>query len=143
MIYFAGGSFNTEHLKKRYVYFHFVWSPQIELCISLYASVIHIFIKPQGSHKTFISFRPLPSHQQQTNVWQLLMARILATQERPLSPSPTDIGHGASPASDPLLAASKEDVRKMLDILNLEDGKAEMQKTRTDVLRTAFADILW
>ena len=70
------------------------------------------------------------------------MARILATQERPLSPSEYT-PHGASPASDPLLAASKEDVRKMLDILNLEDGKAEMQKTRTDVLRTAFADITW
>jgi hypothetical protein len=71
------------------------------------------------------------------------MARILATQEQPLQSSSNGNEHGASPASDPLLAISKEDVRKMLDILNLEDGKAEMQKTRTDVLRTAFADIGW
>ncbi|KAH7128540.1 fungal-specific transcription factor domain-containing protein [Dendryphion nanum] len=70
----------------------------------------------------------------------LLMARILGAQEHPLSPN---YEYGISPASDPLLLKSKEDVRKMLEILDLAGGAPEMQKTRTDVLRTAFADIMW
>jgi hypothetical protein len=39
---------------------------------------------------------------------------------------------------------AKEDARKTLDILDHVGSAApEMQKTRTDVLRTAFADITW
>ncbi|KAF2245683.1 hypothetical protein BU26DRAFT_522087 [Trematosphaeria pertusa] len=69
----------------------------------------------------------------------LLMARILGTQEQPLSPG----REGMSPASDPLLMMAKEDARKTLEILDMVGGAPEMQKTRTEVLRTAFADIMW
>ncbi|KAF2467326.1 uncharacterized protein BDR25DRAFT_305718 [Lindgomyces ingoldianus] len=69
----------------------------------------------------------------------LLMARILGTQDKPLSPSKG----GTSPTNDPLLMMAKEDARKTLDILDLVGGAPEMQKTRTEVLRTAFSDITW
>ncbi|KAF2199423.1 hypothetical protein GQ43DRAFT_376268 [Delitschia confertaspora ATCC 74209] len=70
----------------------------------------------------------------------LLIARILGTQEKPLSPSKQHL----SPVSDPLLVAAKEDARRTLEILDhVGSGAPEMQKTRTDVLRTAFADIVW
>ncbi|KAF2799848.1 hypothetical protein K505DRAFT_404390 [Melanomma pulvis-pyrius CBS 109.77] len=69
----------------------------------------------------------------------LLMARILSTQERPL----TSRNLGLSPASDPFLMTAKDDARKTLDILDLVGGAPELQKTRTEVLRTAFSDILW
>jgi hypothetical protein len=66
------------------------------------------------------------------------MARILGQQEQPLSPT-----HSGPPSSDPLLQLAKEDARKCLEILDLVGIAPEMQKTRTEVLRTAFADILW
>ncbi|PSN71409.1 hypothetical protein BS50DRAFT_485883 [Corynespora cassiicola Philippines] len=69
----------------------------------------------------------------------LLMARILAAQEQPLDRE----RDGMSPASDPLLLQAKQDTRKLLDILDMAVGAAELQKTRTEVLRTAFADITW
>ncbi|CAO2653482.1 Nn.00g028930.m01.CDS01 [Neocucurbitaria sp. VM-36] len=69
----------------------------------------------------------------------LLMARILGQQEQPLSPS----HNGMPPSSDPLLHLAKNDARKCLEILDLVGIAPEMQKTRTEVLRTAFADILW
>ena len=47
-----------------------------------------------------------------------------------------------SPATDPLLMQAKDDARKTLDILDMVSAP-EMQKTRTEVLRTAFADITW
>ncbi|KAJ4312571.1 hypothetical protein N0V94_007387 [Neodidymelliopsis sp. IMI 364377] len=68
----------------------------------------------------------------------LLIARILGQQEQPLSP-----GHNGPPSSDPLLMLAKEDARKCLEILDVVGIAPEMQKTRTEVLRTAFADILW
>jgi len=67
------------------------------------------------------------------------MARILGTQERPLS---GDADPGMSPASDPLLSCAKEDARECLKILDMVSAP-EMQKTRTEVLRTAMADINW
>jgi hypothetical protein len=67
------------------------------------------------------------------------MARILGQQEQPLSPT----HNGMPPSSDPLLQLAKEDARKCLEILDLVGIAPEMQKTRTEVLRTAFADILW
>jgi hypothetical protein len=70
---------------------------------------------------------------------QLLMARILGQQEQPLSPA----ANGLPPASDPLLRLAKDDARKCLEILDLVGIAPEMQKTRTEVLRTAFQDILW
>jgi hypothetical protein len=67
------------------------------------------------------------------------MARILSQQDKPLTTKGTDLG----PASDPLLVLAKEDSRKTLEILDLVGGAPELQKTRTEVLRTAFSDILW
>jgi hypothetical protein len=67
------------------------------------------------------------------------MARILGQQAQPLSPSHNCL----SPSSDQLLSAAKEDARKCLEILDLVGIAPEMQKTRTEVLRTAFSDILW
>lgn len=67
------------------------------------------------------------------------MARILAQQEQPLSYE----HQGMPPSADPLLQLAKEDVRKCLDILDSVGLAPEMQKTRTEVLRTAFADIMW
>ncbi|KAH8725629.1 fungal-specific transcription factor domain-containing protein [Phaeosphaeriaceae sp. PMI808] len=69
----------------------------------------------------------------------LLIARILGQQEQPLSPT----HNGMPPSSDPLLQLAKEDARKCLEILDVVGIAPEMQKTRTEVLRTAFADILW
>ncbi|KAF1968578.1 hypothetical protein BU23DRAFT_558450 [Bimuria novae-zelandiae CBS 107.79] len=68
----------------------------------------------------------------------LLMARILGTQEKPLSPE----NHGLSPALDPLLNAARQDAKYCLKILDMVSAP-EVQKTRTDVLRTALADINW
>jgi hypothetical protein len=67
------------------------------------------------------------------------MARILGQQEQSLSPT----HNGLPPSADPLLLLAKEDARKCLEILDLVGIAPEMQKTRTEVLRTAFADILW
>ncbi|PVI01843.1 hypothetical protein DM02DRAFT_670977 [Periconia macrospinosa] len=69
----------------------------------------------------------------------LLIARILGTQEQPLSP---DSQGGASPATDPLLTSAKDDAKKTLDILEMVSAP-EARKTRTDVLKTAFNDITW
>jgi hypothetical protein len=67
------------------------------------------------------------------------MARILGQQAHPLSPS-----HNGQPASaDPLLQLAKADARRCLEILDVVGIAPEMQKTRTEVLRTAFLDILW
>jgi hypothetical protein len=67
------------------------------------------------------------------------MAKILGAQEQPLSSNtPT-----TSPASDPFLMLAKDDARQTLEILDLMGGAPEMRKTRTEVLRTAFADINW
>lgn len=66
------------------------------------------------------------------------MARILGTQEKPLTVEDTNI----SPASDPLLTAAREDAKRCLAILDMVSAP-EVQKTRTDVLRTALADINW
>jgi hypothetical protein len=67
------------------------------------------------------------------------MVRILGQQAQPLSPS----HNGLPPSSDSLLSLAKSDARKCLEILDLVGIAPEMQKTRTEVLRTAFADILW
>jgi hypothetical protein len=67
------------------------------------------------------------------------VARILGRQETPL----TTRGTGLGPASDPLLVMAKEDSRRTLKILDSLGGAPELQKTRTEVLRTAFSDILW
>jgi hypothetical protein len=67
------------------------------------------------------------------------MARILGQQEPepPLSPA----YDGLSLPGDPLLQLAKEDARKCLEILDLVGIAPEMQKTRTEVLRTAIQNI--
>lgn len=67
------------------------------------------------------------------------MARILGQQAQPLSPNNNDL----LPSSDPLLQLAKQDARKCLEILDVVGIAPEMQKTRTEVLRTAFSEILW
>jgi len=67
------------------------------------------------------------------------MARILGQQAQPLSPS----NHDLPPSSDPLLQLARDDARKCLEILDVVGIAPEMQKTRTEVLRTAFSEILW
>ena len=67
------------------------------------------------------------------------MARIPCQQAQPLSPT----HNGLPPSADPLLKDAKDDARRCLDILDLVGIAPEMQKTRTEVLRTAFSDILW
>ena len=67
------------------------------------------------------------------------MARILGQQQQPLSPTQD----GLPPSSDPLLQQAKADVRKCLEILDMVGIAPEKQKTRVEVLRTAFSDILW
>lgn len=68
----------------------------------------------------------------------LLMARILSVQGQPLSP----MNMSEPSASEPLFMLAKADVRKTLDTLDLVgSGAPEMQKTRTEVLRTAFENI--
>ncbi|EON63598.1 hypothetical protein W97_02826 [Coniosporium apollinis CBS 100218] len=72
----------------------------------------------------------------------LTISKLLAAdrQQQPVSP-------GQPPKSmmpETLFVAAKMDVRKMLDILeHVGSGAPEMQKTRTDVLRTAFEEIPW
>jgi hypothetical protein len=67
------------------------------------------------------------------------MARILSVQDQSLSTA--DLSQ--SPASEPLSMLAKADVRQTLEILELVGSSApEMQKTRTDVLRSAFEEIL-
>jgi hypothetical protein len=69
-----------------------------------------------------------------------MMARILTVQAQSLQQhSP-----GLTLATEPLFAMAKMDVQRVLEILDMVGNVApEMQKTRTEVLRTAFEDIRW
>jgi hypothetical protein len=68
------------------------------------------------------------------------MARILAAHGGPVEQS--RVGPGVS--TEPILLLAKINIRRMLDILEHVGNLApEMQKTRTDVLRSAFEDIRW
>jgi hypothetical protein len=54
--------------------------------------------------------------------------------------------HPSSPISaiGPLLVEAKEDIRMVLEILEqVGSSSPEMQKTRTDVLRSAYEAIPW
>lgn len=68
------------------------------------------------------------------------MAKLLgAYQLTPSSPAP-----GTNLVVDPVFADSRDAVRKMLEIIELVGSAApEMQKTRTEVLRTAWEAIPW
>ncbi|KAK8172553.1 fungal-specific transcription factor domain-containing protein [Phyllosticta citrichinensis] len=69
----------------------------------------------------------------------LMMARLLAIQQQPDSPFDNQI---KSPVEETLLVAAKHDIRRVIEILEQVGSSApEMQKTRTEVLRTAYEDI--
>ncbi|KAL1386714.1 fungal-specific transcription factor domain-containing protein [Phyllosticta capitalensis] len=70
----------------------------------------------------------------------LMMARLLAVQQQPDSPFQNQM---KAPIEEMLLVAAKHDIRKVIEILDhVGSGAApEMQRTRTEVLRTAFEDI--
>lgn len=70
-----------------------------------------------------------------------MMARLLVIQQRPESPYQRQT---KAPIEEPLLVAARNDIGRVIDILeNVGSGAPEMQKTRTEVLRTAFEDITW
>jgi len=49
-----------------------------------------------------------------------------------------------NPVVDPIFAASKDAIRKMLEIIeHVGSAAPEMQKTRTEVLRTAWEAMQW
>ncbi|KAI7161586.1 hypothetical protein KC343_g11820, partial [Hortaea werneckii] len=63
----------------------------------------------------------------------LLIAHLLATL-------PQDDGPAAAPKSDPIFAKCKDDISRMMDIMDrYSGGSLEMHKTRKDVLVEAFA----
>ncbi|KAF2136662.1 uncharacterized protein K452DRAFT_258717 [Aplosporella prunicola CBS 121167] len=71
----------------------------------------------------------------------LMMARLLVLQQQPDSPF---VNASKSPADDPLRMGVKHDISRVIDILDqVGSGAPEMQKTRTEVLRTAFEEIQW
>ncbi|KAL1615293.1 hypothetical protein SLS54_009072 [Diplodia seriata] len=71
----------------------------------------------------------------------LMMARLLVIQQQEDSPYQRQT---KAPIEEPLLVAAKHDIRKVIEILDhVGSGAPEMQKTRTEVLRTAFEDIAW
>lgn len=68
------------------------------------------------------------------------MARILSVQTEPLDGFKANM----TVSQEPLFMHAKIDISKVLDILDqVGNSCPEMQKTRTDVLRTAFEDIPW
>lgn len=70
-----------------------------------------------------------------------MMARLLVIQQQEDSPYQRQT---KAPIEEPLLVAAKHDIRRVIEILDLVgSGAPEMQKTRTEVLRTAFEDIAW
>jgi hypothetical protein len=76
-------------------------------------------------------------------ILQLTIANLLPSYQ----PIPQPASSGANDGRvviEPLFAGAKEDVKKMLEILeHVGNAAPEMQKTRTDVLRKAFENIHW
>jgi hypothetical protein len=66
---------------------------------------------------------------------QLTMSTLLAAYY------PTLVSMGDQ--IEPLFILVKEDVRRVLEILEQVSTAQEMQKTRTDVLRSAYESIGW
>ncbi|KAJ9657554.1 hypothetical protein H2201_008155 [Coniosporium apollinis] len=72
----------------------------------------------------------------------LTISKLLAADRQQQPMSPGRLPRSAIPET--LFVAAKVDVRKMLDILeHVGSGAPETQKTRTEVLRTAFEGIPW
>jgi hypothetical protein len=72
------------------------------------------------------------------------MANLLAAYQPVPQPLSASSAYPESPLIETLFAESKEDVKRMLEILeHVGSAAPEMQKTRTDVLRTAFEAIHW
>ncbi|KAF2435527.1 hypothetical protein EJ08DRAFT_645819 [Tothia fuscella] len=75
----------------------------------------------------------------------LTMAQLLAAYQPVLQPLSASPGVSEQPPMvETLFAEAKEDVNKMLEVLeHVGSAAPEMQKTRTDVLRKAFEAIHW
>jgi hypothetical protein len=59
-------------------------------------------------------------------------------------PSQAITGSNSNAIVDPFFADARDDVRRVLEILEKVGSAApEMQKTRTGVLRTAFEAVSW
>jgi hypothetical protein len=72
------------------------------------------------------------------------MANLLAAYQPVPQPIPASPRVNEGPIVESLFAESKEDVKRMLDILeHVGSAAPEMQKTRTEVLRLAFEAIHW
>jgi hypothetical protein len=68
------------------------------------------------------------------------MANLLGAYQ----PTPSSPVLGMKPVVDPVFAGSKDAIRKMLEIIeHVGSAAPEMQKTRTEVLRTAWEAIQW
>jgi hypothetical protein len=72
------------------------------------------------------------------------MANLLAAYQPVPQPINTSPLMNEMPIVETLFAEAKEDVRRMLEILeHVGSAAPEMQKTRTEVLRKAFENIHW
>jgi hypothetical protein len=72
------------------------------------------------------------------------MAGLLAGYEPVPKPTTSSPLLNDGPVIESLFAEAKDDVKKMLEILeHVGSAAPEMQKTRTDVLRKAYEAIHW
>jgi hypothetical protein len=75
----------------------------------------------------------------QANDSQLTMSSLLSAYH-----PPNQLAMGQGVLMEPFVLQAKEDVRRVLEILEQVGSAApEMQKTRTDVLRCAYEAIRW
>jgi len=74
----------------------------------------------------------------------LTMANLLAAYQPVPQPTTASPSLNEGPIIETLFAEAKEDVKRMLEILeHVGSAAPEMQKTRTEVLRRAFEAIHW
>jgi hypothetical protein len=72
------------------------------------------------------------------------MANLLAAYQPVPQPTTASPSLNEGPIIETLFAEAKEDVKRMLEILeHVGSAAPEMQKTRTEVLRRAFEAIHW
>ena len=106
-------------------------------------------LKPalEAAHEAIWSFFKLWSYfEAEAGVWwvfqhrafeeSLLMAHLLTTQNA------TDGNLNGGANFDPIFGKAKEDVRRMLEIMDRYTGSLEVHKTRREVLEEAFAKIV-
>lgn len=106
-------------------------------------------LKPalEAAHEAIWSFFKLWNYfESEAGVWwvfqhrafeeSLLMAHLLTTQNA------TDGNLNGGVNFDPIFGKAKEDVRRMLEIMDRYTGSLEVHKTRKEVLQEAFARIV-